>query len=188
MAEHNRTDSRQASRQADARAASQRLKKLSDDAGSQVSAIDLAKEYASSGQFNPLATGSFAPSLEDSQEAGASRPREITLKAADATGMNTAKAVRDAMHGVIDPELGLDVIDLGLVYAVEIDRKGRAILIMTLTTPACPLTDLIEDETASILAGIVDLFRIDWVWSPAWNLSMITPEGRQQLNAIGYDF
>jgi metal-sulfur cluster biosynthetic enzyme len=172
----------------DAQAASRRLKEVSQQAGSQASAVEVAKEYASSGQFNPLAAGSFAPSLEQSQEAGQARPREITLKAADETGMNTAKAVRDAMHGVIDPELGLDVIDLGLVYAVEIDRKGRAILTMTLTTPACPLTDLIEDETASILAGIVDLFRIDWVWSPAWNLSMITPEGRQQLNAIGYDF
>ena len=56
-------------------------------------------------------------------------------------------------HQVIDPELGIDVIDLGLVYGIEINELGRAIITMTLTTPACPLTDLIEDECASTLAG-----------------------------------
>lgn len=181
------TNQSRSDRSEETKAAAQRLDALrEEDAGA--SAIDIARQYASDGTFNPLSDGSFAPSREQSQRAGESRPKEITLKAADETGLATARAVRDAMHEVIDPELGLDVIDLGLVYAVEIDRKGRAILTMTLTTPACPLTDLIEDETASVLAGIVDLFRIDWVWSPVWNLSMITPEGRAQLNAIGYDF
>lgn len=55
---------------------------------------------------------------------------------------------------MIDPELGIDVVDLGLVYGIEIDELGRAIITMTLTTPACPLTDLIEDECASTLAGL----------------------------------
>ena len=81
---------------------------------------------------------------------------DIPLKAVDDIGRATAADVKEALHQVIDPELGIDVIDLGLVYGIEIDELGRAIITMTLTTPACPLTDLIEDECASTLAGLVD--------------------------------
>ena len=86
----------------------------------------------------------------------------------------TAADVKEALHQVIDPELGIDVIDLGLVYGIEIDELGRAIITMTLTTPACPLTDLIEDECASTLAGLVEEFRIDWTWQPRWSMEKIT--------------
>lgn len=82
---------------------------------------------------------------------GCSQPQDddIPLKAVDDIGRATAADVKEALHQVIDPELGIDVIDLGLVYGIEIDELGRAIITMTLTTPACPLTDLIEDECAS---------------------------------------
>ena len=89
---------------------------------------------------------------------------DIPIKAVDDIGRATAQDVKEALHQVIDPELGIDVIDLGLVYGIEIDELGRAIITMTLTTPACPLTDLIEDECASVLAGLVEEFRIDWTW------------------------
>ncbi len=113
---------------------------------------------------------------------------EIPLKAVDDIGRATAADVREALHQVIDPELGIDVIDLGLVYGIEIDELGRAIITMTLTTPACPLTDLIEDECASMLAGLVEEFRIDWTWQPRWTIDKITPEGREQLAALGFNF
>ncbi|RBP98648.1 hypothetical protein CRD60_00105 [Bifidobacterium aemilianum] len=112
---------------------------------------------------------------------------EIPLKAVDEIGRATAMDVREALHQVIDPELGIDVVDLGLVYGIEVDSQGRAIITMTLTTPACPLTDLIEDECASTLAGLVEEFRIDWTWQPRWNLDMIRPEGREQLSALGFN-
>ena len=112
----------------------------------------------------------------------------IALKFVDEIGRATATDVREAMHQVIDPELGIDVIDLGLVYGIEIDELGRAIITMTLTTPACPLTDLIEDECASTLAGLVEEFRIDWTWQPRWTMDKITPEGREQLAALGFNF
>ena len=112
----------------------------------------------------------------------------IALKAVDDIGRATAEDVREALHQVIDPELGIDVIDLGLVYGIEIDDQGRAIITMTLTTPACPLTDLIEDECASTLAGLVEEFRIDWTWNPRWTMDRITPEGRDQLAALGFNF
>ncbi|HAK71223.1 MAG TPA: metal-sulfur cluster assembly factor, partial [Bifidobacterium sp.] len=66
----------------------------------------------------------------DEQEDG------IPLKAVDDIGRATAEDVKEALHQVIDPELGIDVIDLGLVYGIEIDELGRAIITMTLTTPA----------------------------------------------------
>jgi metal-sulfur cluster biosynthetic enzyme len=111
----------------------------------------------------------------------------IALKAVNDIGRATAADIKEAMHQVIDPELGIDVIDLGLVYGIEVDELGRAIITMTLTTPACPLTDLIEDECASTLAGLVDEFRIDWTWDPLWTLDKITPDGRDQLAAIGFN-
>lgn len=111
----------------------------------------------------------------------------ITLLAIDEIGRATARDVRQALHEVIDPELGIDVIDLGLVYGIEIDEFGRAIITMTLTTPACPLTDLIEDECASVLAGLVEEFRIDWTWNPRWTVDCITDEGRDQLAALGFN-
>ena len=101
---------------------------------------------------------------------------DIPLKAIDDIGRATAEDVKEALHQVIDPELGIDVIDLGLVYGIEIDELGRAIITMTLTTPACPLTDLIEE------------FRIDWTWQPRWTMDKITPEGREQLAALGFNF
>ena len=117
-----------------------------------------------------------------------SQEDDIPLKAVDDIGRATAADVKEALHQVIDPELGIDVIDLGLVYGIEIDELGRAIITMTLTTPACPLTDLIEDECASTLAGLVEEFRIDWTWQPRWTMDKITPEGRDQLAALGFNF
>jgi metal-sulfur cluster biosynthetic enzyme len=134
------------------------------------------------------AASSSAPSIADSANVGSAQPVTIDIKAVDDIGRATAEDIKEAMHQVIDPELGIDVVDLGLVYGIEIDELNRAILTMTLTTPACPLTDLLEDETASVLAGLVEEFRIDWVWTPPWSMDMITPEGREQLNAIGYNF
>ncbi len=121
------------------------------------------------------------------QDGNAEDEDGIPLKAVDDIGRATARDVKEALHQVIDPELGIDVVDLGLVYGIEIDEKGRAIITMTLTTPACPLTDLIEDECASTLAGLVEEFRIDWTWQPQWTIDMITPEGREQLAAIGFN-
>lgn len=102
-------------------------------------------------------------------------------------GRITEEDIQDALHDVVDPELGIDVVDLGLVYGIEIDELGRAIITMTLTTPACPLTDLIEDECASALVGLVDEFRIDWTWKPRWSVENITEDGRAQLEALGYN-
>jgi metal-sulfur cluster biosynthetic enzyme len=101
--------------------------------------------------------------------------------------ITNAADVEEAMRDVIDPELGINVVDLGLVYGVALDANKHATIDMTLTIAACPLTDVIEDQTAQALDGIVDGFRINWVWMPPWGPDKITDEGREQLRALGFN-
>ena len=95
--------------------------------------------------------------------------------------------VEEAMRDVVDPELGINVVDLGLVYDLALDDEGVAVIDMTLTSAACPLTDVIEDQTRSALDGLVKDFRINWVWMPPWGPDKITDDGREQLRAIGFN-
>ena len=88
-------------------------------------------------------------------------------------------SVFDAVNGVLQDEEAARRV---------MANPALAIITMTLTTPACPLTDLIEDECASTLAGLVEEFRIDWTWNPRWTMERITPEGRDQLAALGFSF
>ena len=93
----------------------------------------------------------------------------------------------EAMRDVVDPELGINVVDLGLVYGITVDDDRIAVVDMTLTSAACPLTDVIEDQTRVALTGMVDDIRINWVWMPPWGPDKITDDGREQLRALGFN-
>ena len=80
-----------------------------------------------------------------------------------------------------------DVVDLGLVYGVHVDDDTNAVIDMTLTSAACPLTDVIEDQTNAALEGLVGDVTINWVWMPPWGPDKITDEGRDQLRALGFN-
>ena len=95
--------------------------------------------------------------------------------------------VEEALRDVVDPELGINVVDLGLVYGIHVDDENVATLDMTLTSAACPLTDVIEDQTRTALEGLVADFRINWVWMPPWGPDKITDDGRDQLRALGFN-
>jgi len=95
--------------------------------------------------------------------------------------------VIEAMKDVVDPELGINVVDLGLVYGAQVHEDNTVTLDMTLTSAACPLTDVIEDQTRSALAPLVDDVRINWVWMPPWGPDKITDDGRDQLRALGFN-
>jgi metal-sulfur cluster biosynthetic enzyme len=95
--------------------------------------------------------------------------------------------VMEAMKDVVDPELGINVVDLGLVYGVTLDDDNTAVVDMTLTSAACPLTDVIEDQAASALDGLTNGVTINWVWMPPWGPDKITDEGREQLRALGFN-
>ena len=115
--------------------------------------------------------------------------------------------INEALKDVIDPELGVNVVDLGLVYGIHIDNDaslspqpavagapiaddGSSVVVdMTLTTPACPLTDLIEEQVDDALRALgVGQSKVQWVWSPPWGMDMITDEGREQLRMVGFNF
>ncbi|MFG1837560.1 iron-sulfur cluster assembly protein [Micromonospora sp. NPDC049175] len=114
----------------------------------------------------------------------------------DAVAGGVSKAmiadIEEAMKDVVDPELGINVVDLGLVYGVHVDDENVATLDMTLTSAACPLTDVIEDQTRQALTtgpggGLVNDIRINWVWLPPWGPDKITDEGRDQLRSLGFN-
>ena len=93
----------------------------------------------------------------------------------------------EALRDVVDPELGINVVDLGLVYGVTVGEDRLATIDMTLTSAACPLTDVIEDQARSALDGLVSDFKINWVWLPPWGPDKITDDGREQLRALGFN-
>ena len=115
---------------------------------------------------------------------------EQTNVVAEQSDLATVEEIEEAMKDVVDPELGINVVDLGLVYGITVDDRSRvAILDMTLTSAACPLTDVIEDQsrTALIGSGLVHDLKINWVWNPPWGPDKITDDGREQLRALGFN-
>ena len=96
--------------------------------------------------------------------------------------------ITEAMKDVVDPELGVNIVDLGLLYGVNAEPDEETITLdMTLTSAACPLTDVIEDQTQSCLEEFEREVRINWVWMPPWGPDKITDEGREQLRALGFN-
>ncbi len=112
----------------------------------------------------------------------------------DTTADALVADLEEAMYDVVDPELGINVVDLGLVYGITVESSGEqdaakvALIDMTLTSPACPLTDVIEDQTLNALVGpgLVNEVKINWVWNPPWGPDKITDDGREQLRALGF--
>ena len=131
--------------------------------------------------------------MSSEETATAATPETGEPAATPAGGTKAAVAdIEEAMKDVVDPELGINVVDLGLVYGIHVDDDNVATLDMTLTSAACPLTDVIEDQTRSALTtgpggGLVTDFRINWVWLPPWGPDKITDEGRDQLRALGFN-
>ncbi len=99
----------------------------------------------------------------------------------------TRDDIREGLKNVYDPEIGINIVDLGLVYGVTVDDDNVATLDMTLTSAACPLTDVIEDQSRSVLKDLVSDVAINWVWMPPWGVDKITDDGREQLRALGFN-
>jgi metal-sulfur cluster biosynthetic enzyme len=99
--------------------------------------------------------------------------------------------IEEALKDVIDPELGINVVDLGLIYDLQVDGDNVCLIDMTLTSAACPLQEMIEDQVCAALTGgpspVAADYRINWVWMPPWGPEKITDDGRDQLRAIGFN-
>jgi metal-sulfur cluster biosynthetic enzyme len=107
----------------------------------------------------------------------------------DPVSVQLVEDIEEAMRDVVDPELGINVVDLGLVYGINLeDDHATAVIDMTLTSAACPLTDVIEDQARNALvkSGLVSEMKINWVWIPPWGPDKITEDGREQLRALGF--
>ena len=102
-------------------------------------------------------------------------------------GQPSLDDIEEALKDVVDPELGINVVDLGLIYGLQFEDDDSLTIDMTLTSAACPLTDVIEDQTQTALEGLVDRWVINWVWMPPWGMEMITDDGRDQLRALGFN-
>ncbi|TIC86537.1 metal-sulfur cluster assembly factor [Nocardioides sp. GY 10127] len=124
--------------------------------------------------------------LPDVPEAAASASPSSSASSVTSSTVSVDE-VTEAMKDVVDPELGINVVDLGLVYGVHVDEGSNVVIDMTLTSAACPLTDVIQDQTDAALEGIVNDVAINWVWLPPWGPDKITEDGREQLRALGFN-
>lgn len=91
--------------------------------------------------------------------------------------------VLEALRGVLDPEIGINVVDLGLIYDVAVEEGGVRVC-MTMTTPACPLGPMMQnDAVAAIREALPNLgnVAVDIVWDPPWQQSMMSEAARRQL-------
>jgi metal-sulfur cluster biosynthetic enzyme len=96
---------------------------------------------------------------------------------------NEKMQVVEALHQVIDPELFVNIIDLGLVYDIAFPADNRLVITMTLSTPHCPLGEAIEAGIHHVLEPLFPdkMIEVNIVWEPPWDFSMMTAEGRRQL-------
>ncbi|HEV7216920.1 MAG TPA: metal-sulfur cluster assembly factor [Chloroflexota bacterium] len=100
--------------------------------------------------------------------------------------MATEEEVRESLRQIVDPEIGINIVDLGLIYETNIDDQGLVAITMTLTSPGCPLSGYIGTAVESAvtdLEGVKDV-DVDIVWSPPWNPSMMSEDAKLELGIM----
>ena len=96
---------------------------------------------------------------------------------------NVEEQVREALKQVIDPEIGINIVDLGLVYETTVSPEGKAEIVMTLTSPGCPLGPVIHEQVNQALSGVYGVTdtAITIVWDPPWRPEMMSEDARLEL-------
>jgi metal-sulfur cluster biosynthetic enzyme len=122
---------------------------------------------------------------DEEVESGAPKMTGVDL---DERGYPTPEAMHLALKAVLDPEIGLNIVDLGLVYAVEVE-DGVAHVTMTLTTMGCPLTELLHQQCTLVLTRLpnIDDVDVEFTFSPPWTTDMMSDEAREELRAMGFN-
>lgn len=100
-----------------------------------------------------------------------------------------AAEVREALKVVRDPEIPVNVVDLGLIYAVDVDADGVVAIEMTLTSMGCPVQDMIQAdaELAAMKVDGVRRVQVEFVWSPAWTTDKMSEDGKKQMRMFGFN-
>ncbi|MEK4253291.1 MULTISPECIES: metal-sulfur cluster assembly factor [Ureibacillus] len=93
------------------------------------------------------------------------------------------ESILGALENVIDPELGIDIVNLGLVYDVDMDDEGVCKITMTLTSLGCPLGPIIVDQIKTVLSELPEIKDVDVniVWNPPWNKDMMSRYAKMAL-------
>jgi metal-sulfur cluster biosynthetic enzyme len=115
---------------------------------------------------------------------------EATGQALQTAGSEELRAqVLEALKVVHDPEIPVNIVDLGLVYDLEIDGQGNVGITMTLTSMGCPVQDLIQSdaELAAMKVDGVNSVSVDFVWSPPWSPAKMTDDGKKQMRMFGFN-
>ena len=103
--------------------------------------------------------------------------------------MNTLRdQVWEILHDVYDPEIPLNIADLGLIYDLQVSEAGEVSILMTLTSPGCPVGDMLTEEIRDrvmSISGVKDV-HVEFTFDPLWTPERISEEGRQMLRAFGF--
>lgn len=105
----------------------------------------------------------------------------------DEDGMPGVELIRGALRAVVDPEIGYNIVDLGLVYCVSKPQRGQVHVEMTLTSIGCPLADVIEAQVRMVLLALpgVDVVDLRFTFGPPWSTAMVAGWVREELEAMG---
>ena len=126
---------------------------------------------------------------EETDEEFEAKQRPFSDVELDEHGMPTDDALNTVMKAVVDPEIGINIVDLGLVYGYDKDPEaGKVNVVMTLTSMGCPLTELIHQQVTLVLAPLPGIKEADveFTFSPPWSTDMISDEAREELRAMGF--
>lgn len=102
-------------------------------------------------------------------------------------GMPSSQDLMNGLRAVVDPEIGYNIVDLGLVYEVTKPQRGHAHVLMTLTSMGCPLTEVIHQQCSVILGAMpgVDHVDVEFTFTPPWSVDMMSDYVREELRAMG---
>lgn len=117
-------------------------------------------------------------------------PTERTVEDLPATGEGSTgveRAIWDNLYDIEDPEMPISIVDLGLIYGVEMDDDGVAHVQMTLTYTGCPARKMLTEEIEAAIAGTEGVAEADLrlVFSPEWSIEMVTEQGKADLREFG---
>jgi FeS assembly SUF system protein len=116
--------------------------------------------------------------------ASTSTQAAVVAPAAAVDPVKMEQLVIDALHSIYDPEIPVDIYELGLIYSIDVSPDGKIAITMTLTTPACPVAGSMPgqvEKTVRMIDGVTDVV-VDLVWEPTWGPAMMTEAARLQLN------
>ena len=120
-------------------------------------------------------------------EEAPARPNPFADLPLDEDGMPSTEALTNALRAVIDPEIGYNIVDLGLVYEVTKPQRGQVHVLMTLTSIGCPLSEIIHQQCSVIMGAMpgVDVVDVEFTFTPPWSTDKIADYVREELRAMG---